>query len=304
VSGVPASRAVPSPEAGGPVGAGRALWPATPLAARHLPGAPAPAPGATAQPDDDGDRAVDSAFDAALAQVIDDAMGRTLRTTGPTWTGPVGRAGGGRVISLPDASPRVRGLARAAMSLDTHELTRLLRDAVAAFGVIGAWDTMIVPVLRGLGERWQATGEGIDVEHAFSEATMGVLRGVAASLYRPRNVRPVLLACADGDQHSLPLHVLCAALAELDVGCRLLGVGMPGRALVAATRRTGPAAVFVYARMPVADATALREFPRQRPAARILVGGPGWQYVDVPASVVHVDRLQDAVDEVRAAVQG
>jgi hypothetical protein len=34
-----------------------------------------------------------------------------------------------------------------------------------------------------------------------------------------------------------------------------------------------------------------------------VVGGPGWQYADVPASVVRVDSLRDAVDEVRAAVQ-
>jgi hypothetical protein len=289
------------------------VWPADPLAAQHLlqsagdlPGTRIVdrSPGDTLETLDDGlADGLGTGLDAALAQVIDDAMGRTLRTTGPTWTGPVGRAGGGRVISLPDASPRARGLARAAMSLDTHELTRLLRDAVGTYGVVGAWNTMVAPVLRGLGERWQTTGEGIDVEQAFSEATVGVLRGVAASLSRPRNARPVLLACADGDQHSLPLHVLSAALAEAEVGCRLLGIGMPGRALVAATRRTGPAVVFMYARMPVADATALREFPRQRPAPRVLVGGPGWQFVDVPASVVQLDSLQDAVDEVRAAVQ-
>src|SRR3712207_8376925 len=62
---------------------------------------------------------------------------------------------------------------------------------------------------------------------SFSEAITGVLRGGPASLRRPRNVRPVVLSCAEGDYHTLPLHALAAALAEEGVGVRLLGVGMP-----------------------------------------------------------------------------
>jgi hypothetical protein len=303
-------------------GSGRAVWPATPLAAEHLlqssaDVAPRPAVAGAPGP---ADVAGDPALEAALARVLEEAFGRrpsgspapappgslpgspTMHGPGADWVAPAVRAGGGRIVSLPDASPRARGLARAAMALDTPELGRLMREAVVTFGVVSTWDTMVAPVLRGLGERWQVTGEGVDVEHAFTEATLAVLRGVTAGLLRPRNVRPVLLACADGDQHSLPLHVLSAALAEGGVGCRVLGAGLPGRSLVAAMRRTGPAAVFVYARMPVGDAAVLREFPRQRPAPRVLVGGPGWQYVEVPGGVVRVDSLTAAVEEVRAAV--
>ncbi|HEY6795934.1 MAG TPA: MerR family transcriptional regulator, partial [Kineosporiaceae bacterium] len=152
---------------------------------------------------------------------------------GPAPTAVVGRAGGGRVLSLPAGSPRARGLARAAMALDTAQLARLLREAIAAYGVVGVWDSLIAPVLQGLGERWRATGEGVDVEHAFSEAVMAAMRGVTATLYRPRNVIPVLLACAEGDLHSLPLHVVAAALAEEEVCSRMLGTGLQARDLVA-----------------------------------------------------------------------
>jgi MerR family transcriptional regulator, light-induced transcriptional regulator len=222
----------------------------------------------------------------------------------PALLTPVGgsRAGGGRVLSLPDASPRARGLARAAMALDTFELIRLLRDAIGAYGVVGTWDSMIVPVLQGLGERWRATGEGVDVEHAFSEAVCSALRGVTATLRRPRNVAPVLLACADGDHHALPLHVVAAALAEEEVGCRMLGAGVPSAALVAAVRRTGPAVVLVYARLPVTDPTVLRELPRQRPAPRVLAGGPGWADVALPPAAARVGSLPEALDAVRSAV--
>jgi DNA-binding transcriptional MerR regulator len=309
-----------------PGGAGRGIWPVSPLAARHLLAAaegivalpqspPAPGggddPSGSDGPDTDLDTDLDKASadaagrDALLAGVIDAALRQPGLTAGQQshlWPGPTGRAGGGRVISLPDASPRARGLARAAMSLDTHELGRLLRDAVGSYGVIGTWNTMVLPVLKGLGDRWEATGDGVDVEHAFTEATMGVLRGVTATLYRPRNVRPVLLTCAEGDHHSVPLHVLAAALSEVEIGCRMLGVGLPTASLVAAIRRIGPAVVLVYARLPVPDASCVLAFPRQRPAPRVLVGGPGWDGVDIPSHVGRVDSLQAAVDEVRAAV--
>src|SRR4051812_14735472 len=196
-------------------------------------------------------------------------------TTTPAARGTL-RNGGGRVVALPDGSPAARGLARAAMSLDSGEVHRLLGDAVTAMGVREAWRTMGMPVLQSIGERWRVTGDGIDVEHAFSEAAMTVLRGVTATLRRGRNVRPVVLACAEGDYHTLPLHALAAALAEEQVGVRLLGVGMPASALVAAVRRTGPALVFLYARMAVLDAQVLDLLPRQRPAPRLVVGGPGW----------------------------
>lgn len=212
------------------------------------------------------------------------------------------RAGGGRVVPMPDGGAQARGLARAAMALDTHECMRLLRESVRSWGVVQTWDNMIVPVLVGIGERWRATGTGVDVEHAFSEAVLGVMRSVAASLRNPRNEHPLLLACAEGDYHTLPLHVLAAALAEESVTCRMLGVGMPAADLVAASRRCGPAAVFLYARLPVADRTVLEELPRQRPAPRVIVGGSGWDGTDLPRPVVQVSSLRQAMDELLGAV--
>jgi DNA-binding transcriptional MerR regulator/methanogenic corrinoid protein MtbC1 len=212
------------------------------------------------------------------------------------------RSGGGRVVALPEGSPQARGLARAAMSLDTVEVTRLLRDEIRLHGTVRAWDDMAMPVLHAIGERWMLTGDGVEIEHAFSEAVVGVFRGVSASLRRARNTRPVLLACAEGDYHTLPLHALAAALAEEEVGCRLLGVGMPADALVAAVRRSGPAAVFLYARLATHDIEVLDAVPRQRPAPRLVVGGPGWQGDDLPASAVRVGSLVEAVDEILGAV--
>ena len=211
---------------------------------------------------------------------------------------PGSRAGGGRVVALPDGSPAARGLARAAMSLDSGEVHRIFGDAVRAHGVREAWDNLAMPVLLSIGERWRVTGDGVDVEHAFSEAIVAVLHSVSAALRRPRNSRPVVLSCAEGDYHTLPLHALAAALAEEQVGVRVLGVGMPSSALVAAVRRSGPAAVFVYARLAVTDAEVLDLLPRQRPAPRLVVGGPGWGQRLLPAATRRVSSLGEAVETV------
>ncbi|HVN11491.1 MAG TPA: MerR family transcriptional regulator [Kineosporiaceae bacterium] len=208
---------------------------------------------------------------------------------------PGARAGGGRVVALPDGSPAARGLARAAMCLDSGEVHRIFGDAVRSRGVRDAWDTMAMPVLQSIGERWRVTGDGVDVEHAFSEAVVAVLHAVTAGLRRPRNSRPVVLACAEGDYHTLPLHALAAALAQEQIGVRVLGVGMPTSALVSAVRRSGPAAVFVYARLRVTDVEVLDLLPRQRPAPRLVLGGPGWGD-RLPASATSVTCLGEAVD--------
>ena len=223
--------------------------------------------------------------------------------TARMWTGArLGGQGGGRVVALPEGSPAARGLARAAMALDTQEVTRLLREATRNEGVVSTWDLLVTPVLTALGQRWRATGEGIEVEHAFSEAVLGVLRGWSCSVHSPRNVRPVLLACPEGDQHVLPLFALAAALAEDRVGCRMLGAGMPSSCLLAAVRRSGPAVVFLHARMPVDDIEILRDIPRQRPVPRVMVGGRGWDPDLLPRCARLVSTLGEAVDEVTAAL--
>ena len=98
----------------------------------------------------------------------------------------------------------------------------------------------------------------------------------------------ILLACADEEQHSLPLEALAAALAEAGVSCRLLGARVPaGRAASTRSTGTGPAAVVVWAHVPATG--------RPRPVHALLSGtpspvlvlaaGPGWRADTLPAGV-------------------
>ena len=215
-----------------------------------------------------------------------------------------GPHGGGDVIALPTATPPVRGLARAAMSLDSTACTQIVRETIDRRGVVWTWDHLVLPVLVGVGRRWEDTGRGVEVEHVLSESVTAALSGVVTRLRGAVNPRPVLLACADEEMHSLPLFAVAAALAERRIAARVLGARVPHDALVAAIRRTGPSAVLVWAYLDTARGPeTLAALPVLRPSPVVLAAGPGWG-PELPPGVVRVTDLVDAVARIAHAAGG
>ncbi|MGF7234610.1 MAG: B12-binding domain-containing protein, partial [Frankia sp.] len=219
---------------------------------------------------------------------------------------PAGRVGGsgGRVLSLPGAPAPARGLARAAMALDTEAMGRIVARALELEGVIAAWDGLLRPVLAAVGRRWEATGDGIEVEHLLTECVIGALRLHIDNVHRGGG-RPVLLACGPGDRHSLPLFAVAAGLAERGVASRMLGPAVPTTALRSAVARTGPAAVLIWAQMRMAaDSRGIGMLPATRPPTATVVGGPGWRGVALPARIELVNNLSEAVGALSHPVVG
>jgi DNA-binding transcriptional MerR regulator len=212
------------------------------------------------------------------------------------------RVGGGRVMRLAAGGPATRGLARAAMALDAPTVCEIVESTLERRGVLATWDELLVPVLVSVGTRWEATGQGVEVEHLLAECIISSLRPVIARVQHPLNVRPVLLASAEDELHSLPLHALAAGLAERQVSTRIFGARVPRDALAAAVRRSGPAAVFIWSHSPQTGAgDALADLATVRPSPVLLVGGPGWR-ADLPAAVRRVEDLTEAVEAVTRAV--
>jgi hypothetical protein len=280
--------------------------PAKPAApgAPGAPGAPRPTstPGEPGEPGDLRGPRPPSASDASGAPNVRSAPG----ATGTSGARPdPGRGAGGRGIALSGAPALARGLARAALALDGPATSDLLRAGLRRHGVVWTWDRMLRPVLVGIGERFAATGDCIDAEHLLSNCAIAAMSRAAARGPAPRNPRPVLLACADEEQHSLPLHALAAALARQRVSSRNLGMRTPGDVLADAIRRTGPVVVFVWSQLPeTADRTTLSDLPRLRPAPRVVVGGPGWDGRRLPPGVLAVNSLGEAVVAVAGAAGG
>lgn len=216
-----------------------------------------------------------------------------------------GRNGGGRVVALPGSGPSARGLARAAQSLDGQACADIVTASCEEHGVVWTWDQVIVPVLIGIGEQWSASGRGVEVEHLLSVAVQDAFGSCVRTSPAPVTSRVVVLACAPGEMHSLPLWAVAAALAERRISARMLGASLPIDALASAVQRLGPAAVFVWAQLPeMADPGVLSALPTMRPATSVLIGGPGWatDLGELPVDVARVTDLSDTVDRIAHAV--
>ncbi|MED7926030.1 MerR family transcriptional regulator [Nonomuraea sp. LP-02] len=197
------------------------------------------------------------------------------------------------------AGAGVTPLVRAAFVLDSHAVTRLLESSLAAHGVRPTWERLVLPAFDAVCRRQDDSGAGIDVEHLLSDRILAALHGHALRQAAPAGRRPVLLACAEDEQHTLPVHALSAALAEEGVETRVLGARTPYAALAHAMRRLHPAAVFVWSQQELTGATApLAALPRLRPAARLIVGGRGWREA-LPEGVIRVDTFREALAQVR-----
>ncbi|GGW41149.1 transcriptional regulator [Streptomyces lucensis JCM 4490] len=213
-----------------------------------------------------------------------------------------------------DARQEGRGLARAAVRLDAGAVGERLDAAVTSYGVVAAWQEVMVPTLHAVGRRWASSGDRyVEVEHLLSWQVSTTLRRhtrqrPAAPPAAPEGAGPVVLACVPGEQHTLPLEALNAALSHLGVPTRMFGAAVPAEALVAAVRRLGPAAVVLWAQArstasrPLAEYVAAMEWgvtgARRHPLT--MLGGPGWS--GRPAQgMLRPAGLADALDTLAAA---
>ncbi|MFE6919231.1 MerR family transcriptional regulator [Streptomyces rubiginosohelvolus] len=226
----------------------------------------------------------------------------------PPRVGVPSRAGSG--LRLGAVRQECKGVARAALRLDAAALDHLLDAAIAKHGIVSAWVEVMMPTLQAVGRKWESSGERyIEVEHFLSWHVSGALRRCTP----PAEVRPggvTVIACVPGDSHTLPSEALAAALTERGLQVRMFGPSLPAQTLIAAVRRTGPAAVALWAQSrttaspPLARHVSEMEWgvrgARRRPT--VLTLGPGWMGQKVPG-LLHPPGLTEAVAATEAIVR-
>ncbi|MFJ8051400.1 MerR family transcriptional regulator [Streptomyces luteogriseus] len=222
--------------------------------------------------------------EAAAEEAGEAAPGRKGTDAPPRPSAPArSRAGSG--LRLGDVRQECKGIARAALRLDAAALDELLETAIVEHGLVAAWTEVIMPTLQAVGRKWESSGEKyVEVEHFLSWHVSGALRRGAPPSAADRPGATVVLACVPGENHTLPLEVLAAALAERGLPVRMFGGALPVESLVTAVRRTGPAAVGLWAQSrttasrPLAQHVAAMEWgvrgARRKPV--VLTIGPGW----------------------------
>lgn len=196
----------------------------------------------------------------------------------------------------------VDALHRAASILDKSFIETVLRKDIAEHGVIASWTEVIVPLLVIVGDEWERTGAGIEVEHMLSELLKSIMREGVPEIKKPKNAQPVLLAAVGEEVHCLALHALAAALAERGIESFFLGARTPLEAIDAMVRRSAPPAIFLWAQLKHnGNEKFFREIPAIRPTPRIILGGPGWNLKDA-REVTFVQDLSLACAEIESAV--
>lgn len=83
------------------------------------------------------------------------------------------------------------------------------------------------PVQREVGARWQQTDYRIAEEHAASTTTETVIALLAGSFDMDQTAPHVVVACAQGDTHSLPAQMISAYLTYLGWRVTFLGATLP-----------------------------------------------------------------------------
>jgi DNA-binding transcriptional MerR regulator len=201
-----------------------------------------------------------------------------------------------------DDQGTVSAVCSAALSLDPGALSRIYQRTLRERDLVSAWNDVFAPALRTIGEQWGAGALGVESEHLASEVLVTELRAVIRG-NRPRTVdTDVILACADDEQHYLPLLALEAELARHGLGAVCLGARVPTTALADLLDSRRPTRLFLWASMgrPADEAlwTVLRDVSWP---LTLVLGGPGWS-ADLPTAgrLVTVTRAKDLAGAARA----
>lgn len=180
----------------------------------------------------------------------------------------------------------------AALKLDAATAAQLLDRHLRHYGVVETWDQLVRPVFADIVEQ-QSDGGCVDVEHVLSWTVARALQRVVQA---PAADASIVLCCTESEWHSLPLEALRAALAERHRGALMLGAAVPAAALLDALgRQAGPWTVVLWSHAADTADTGTVAAAVQA-GAQVLLGGPGWDDVELPPGAQRVASLQDALD--------
>ncbi len=168
-------------------------------------------------------------------------------------------------------------------ALDEHSdtlLSNVFGDALNHLGYAGFIEDLAFPMLAQLGRNWEATGEGVAAEHAFTLAVTEVLLGQSRKIVILDTAPVITFACVPDELHQLPLlHLRNLTASENIARPLMLTAGLPMDEIIDASRRGGAVAILLSATVAPSSSDTRQWVARCINAGwenRVALAGPGF----------------------------
>lgn len=165
-------------------------------------------------------------------------------------------------------------LSAAMAAFDAGRAHAVLDAHLAAYSVSTTLRELLLPYLHDLGERWQNGSATVGQEHFATSLLRGRLLGLTRAWDAGRGAR-VLLACAPGELHDLPLLAFGIAMRDLGWRVTYLGQDTPVSTLAEAARDLDPDLVVVSAHSSTVFAAAREQLRALAAGYRVAIAGAG-----------------------------
>lgn len=213
----------------------------------------------------------------------------------------------GEAPLLPEPGDLVRlGVRAALLDGDPGLAFRMLADLMAEGATMDeVLFEVIAPVQRDVGERWYANDYRIAEEHAASAAVETVVSLLAGSFDMPPDGTRVVVACVEGETHSLPARMVAAHLVSTGHRVQFLGSTLPAKALGQHLAEDPPDALLL-------SCTAMPHLLGVRAAIReahavgvpVVVGGRAFGGLEARASALGADAFVEDPTELSELLAG
>ncbi|MGD0195513.1 MAG: B12-binding domain-containing protein [Candidatus Dormibacteria bacterium] len=162
-------------------------------------------------------------------------------------------------------------------------------------GIAAVVEEVLRPAQTEVGRRWQSNDWSVADEHAASAVTEAALMVAGMRTQRIDSARGALvLACAPGEWHTIPLRMLSEVLAEAGFACHFLGGSVPPSHLGGYLERVRPLALALTCSSPMClEGAAAGIVVAHSAGVPVLVGGRGFGTDDYRASMIGADGWTD-----------
>jgi MerR family transcriptional regulator, light-induced transcriptional regulator len=177
-------------------------------------------------------------------------------------------------IDLGPLADSVDRLHAAFEQFDEAAAHRALDELLATFAVETVLQHAVLPVLRGVGERWAAGNIGVAHEHFATNVLRARLLGLGRG-WGAGGTRRVVLACPPGEEHDLGLIAFGLTLWRQGWAITFLGADTPPDALTQAVQSVRPDLVMVASLRPGPLETIADELAAIASTTPLVVAGSG-----------------------------